>query len=90
MNWSPRAGFPAGTVNIITGAGRSIGKLLTEHSKVRKVIFTGGTEGGREILRQAAHNITPAMLELGGKGPIIVCDNINWDEAIDGVLITPA
>jgi (Z)-2-((N-methylformamido)methylene)-5-hydroxybutyrolactone dehydrogenase len=80
------AGFPAGTVNIITGAGRSIGKLLTEHPKVRKIIFTGGTEGGREILRQAAQHITPAMLELGGKGPIIVCDNIDWDEAIDGVL----
>src|ERR1700729_1483864 len=80
------AGFPAGTVNIITGAGRSIGKLLTEHSKVRKIIFTGGTEGGREILRQAASSVTPAMLELGGKGPIIVCDNIDWDEAIDGVL----
>jgi betaine-aldehyde dehydrogenase len=80
------AGFPAGTVNVITGAGRSIGKLLTENSKVRKIIFTGGTEGGREILRQAAQCVAPAMLELGGKGPIIVCDNIDWDEAIDGVL----
>jgi acyl-CoA reductase-like NAD-dependent aldehyde dehydrogenase len=80
------AGFPAGTVNIITGAGRSVGKLVVEHSKVRKIIFTGGTEGGREILHQAAHSVTPAVLELGGKGPIIVCDNIDWDEAIDGVL----
>src|ERR1700758_1178909 len=80
------AGFPAGTVNIITGAGRSVGKLVVEHPKVRKIIFTGGTEGGREILHQAAHSVTPAVLELGGKGPIIVCDNIDWDEAIDGVL----
>ena len=80
------AGFPAGTVNIITGAGRSVGKLVVEHPKVRKIIFTGGTEGGREILHQAAHSVTPAVLELGGKGPIIVCDNIHWDEAIDGVL----
>ena len=80
------AGFPAGTVNIITGSGRSVGKLVVEHSKVRKIIFTGGTEGGREILHQAAHTVTPAVLELGGKGPIIVCENIDWDEAIDGVL----
>ncbi len=80
------AGFPAGTVNIITGAGRVVGKAIVEHPRVRKVIFTGGTEGGREILQQSAHSVKPAVLELGGKGPIIVCDEIDWDEAIDGVL----
>ncbi|MBI3699118.1 MAG: aldehyde dehydrogenase [Afipia sp.] len=80
------AGFPPGTVNVITGAGRSIGKLIVEHPKVRKIIFTGGTEGGREILQQAAYSVTPTVLELGGKGPIIVCENIDWDETIDGVL----
>lgn len=80
------AGFPQGAVNIITGAGRTVGKLIVEHPKVRKIIFTGGTEGGREILHQAAHTVTPAVLELGGKGPIIVCNDIDWDETIDGVL----
>jgi aldehyde dehydrogenase (NAD+) len=80
------AGFPAGTVNFVTGSGRTVGKRMVEHPKVRKVIFTGGTEGGREILRQAAHSITPAVLELGGKGPIIVCDQIDWAETLDGVL----
>ncbi|MEA2936309.1 MAG: (Z)-2-((N-methylformamido)methylene)-5-hydroxybutyrolactone dehydrogenase [Variibacter sp.] len=80
------AGFPAGTVNILTGSGRTVGKRIVEHPKVRKVIFTGGTEGGREILRQAAHTVTPAVLELGGKGPIIVCDAFDWDETLDGVL----
>lgn len=80
------AGFPTGSVNIITGPGRSVGKLLVEHDKVRKIIFTGGTEGGREILHQAAPAIKPAVLELGGKGPIIVCDPVDWSETIDGVL----
>jgi acyl-CoA reductase-like NAD-dependent aldehyde dehydrogenase len=80
------AGFPTGTVSIITGSGRTVGKRIVEHPKVRKIIFTGGTEGGREILRQAAHTVTPAVLELGGKGPIIVCDQIDWDETLDGVL----
>jgi acyl-CoA reductase-like NAD-dependent aldehyde dehydrogenase len=80
------AGFPPGTVNIITGTGRTVGKLIVEHPKVRKIIFTGGTEGGREILHQAAHTVTPAVLELGGKGPIIVCNEIDWNETLDGVL----
>lgn len=80
------AGFPPGTVNIVTGPGRTVGKALVEHPKVRKVIFTGGTEGGQEILKQSVATITPAVLELGGKGPIIVCEDVDWDEAVDGVL----
>src|ERR1700721_395782 len=80
------AGFPSGSVNIITGSGRTVGKLIVEHPKVRKIIFTGGTEGGREILHQEAPTVTPAVLELGGKGPIIVCEKIDWEETLDGVL----
>jgi acyl-CoA reductase-like NAD-dependent aldehyde dehydrogenase len=80
------AGFPAGAVNIVTGSGRTVGRQIAEHPKVRKIIFTGGTEGGREILLQAAPTIKPSVLELGGKGPIIVCEPIDWDEAVDGVL----
>src|ERR1700738_110791 len=80
------AGFPPGSVNIITGSGRTVGKAIVEHPQVRKIIFTGGTKGGHEILQQAVRTVTPAVLELGGKGPIIVCDDIDWDEAIDGVL----
>jgi acyl-CoA reductase-like NAD-dependent aldehyde dehydrogenase len=80
------AGFPQGTVNIVTGPGRTVGRRLVEHAKVRKIIFTGGTEGGREILQQAAPAIKPAVLELGGKGPVIVCEPVNWHETVDGVL----
>ena len=80
------AGFPPGSVSIITGPGRTVGRAIVEHPLVRKIIFTGGTEGGREILQQAVQTVKPAVLELGGKGPIIVADPIDWDEAIDGVL----
>jgi acyl-CoA reductase-like NAD-dependent aldehyde dehydrogenase len=80
------AGFPAGTVNVVIGSGRTVGKLIVEHPKVRKIIFTGGTEGGHEILQQCVRNVTPAVLELGGKGPIIVCEDVDWEEAVDGVL----
>jgi acyl-CoA reductase-like NAD-dependent aldehyde dehydrogenase len=80
------AGFPPGTVNIVAGSGRDVGRQIVEHPKVRKVIFTGGTEGGREILTQTAPTIKPSVLELGGKGPIIVAEPIDWDEATDGVL----
>ncbi len=80
------AGFPKGSINILTGSGRTVGKDIVEHPNVRKVIFTGGTEGGLEILRQCIPTVTPAVLELGGKGPIIVCEDIDWDEAVDGVL----
>ena len=66
------AGFPPGSVNIVTGSGRTVGKAIVEHPQVRKIIFTGGTEGGHEILQQAVRTVTPAVLELGGKGPIIV------------------
>jgi acyl-CoA reductase-like NAD-dependent aldehyde dehydrogenase len=80
------AGFPPGSVNIVTGSGRTVGKAIVEHPQVRKIIFTGGTEGGHEILQQAVRTVTPAVLELGGKGPIIVCEDVDWNEAIDGVL----
>src|SRR5262249_41113796 len=43
-------------------------------------------EGGHEILQQCVRNVTPAVLELGGKGPIIVCEDVDWEEAVDGVL----
>jgi acyl-CoA reductase-like NAD-dependent aldehyde dehydrogenase len=80
------AGFPNGVVNIVTGPGSSIGAAIVRHPGIRKVVFTGGTAGGREVLRDAANNVTPALVELGGKGPIIVCADAELDEAVDGVM----
>lgn len=80
------AGFPPGVVNVVAGAGRSTGAHLVGHPGVRKVVFTGGTEGGLEVLGLAAPNVTPVLAELGGKGPIIVCEDADLDEAADGVM----
>jgi len=80
------AGFPNGVVNIVTGSGTAIGTAIARHPGIRKLVFTGGTAGGREVLRDAAENVTPALVELGGKGPIIVCADADLDEAVDGVI----
>ena len=56
------------------------------HPDIRKIVFTGGTEGGLEVLGLAASNVTPVLAELGGKGPIIVCEDADLDEAADGVM----
>jgi acyl-CoA reductase-like NAD-dependent aldehyde dehydrogenase len=81
-----QAGFPVGVVNIVPGPGRTTGAALVAHPGVRKLVFIGGTEGGREVLRAASENITPVLIELGGKGPIIVCEDVDIDEAVKGVI----
>ncbi|MDZ4837908.1 MAG: aldehyde dehydrogenase family protein [Candidatus Melainabacteria bacterium] len=72
------AGFPQGVVSVVTG-DRNTGKLLSE-SKLSKVIFTGSFEGGCKVMQQAANNVTPVSLELGGKDAAIVlpCAPVNW------------
>ena len=65
------AGFPAGTVNLISGFGRTAGAAIAEHMDIDKVAFTGSTATGRMILRaSAASNLKKVTLELGGKSPV--------------------
>ncbi len=78
--------LPTGVVNIVTGSGQAIGTPLISHPLVRKVIFTGGTEGGIQVLQQAASTVTPCVLELGGKGPIIITKDVDLDETVRGVM----
>ncbi|KAI8145573.1 aldehyde dehydrogenase domain-containing protein [Fennellomyces sp. T-0311] len=78
------AGFPPGVVNIITGYGHIAGDALSRHMKVNKVAFTGSLAVGREILRAAADsNLKKVTLELGGKSPNIIFDDVeNLDEVV--------
>jgi betaine-aldehyde dehydrogenase len=76
------AGVPDGVVNIITGPGPVIGAALVSHPNVDKIAFTGSTEVGRELMRQAAENITRVSLELGGKSANIIFDDADLDRAI--------
>src|SRR5690606_517489 len=66
------AGVPAGVVNIVTGAGATVGQALAEHPDVDFVSFTGGLVTGRKVSRAAADRVARVALELGGKNPSIV------------------
>lgn len=75
------AGFPAGVVNILTGFGPRCGAVLTSHSKVAHIAFTGGPETARHIVRGSAENLASTSLELGGKSPFIVFEDADLESA---------
>jgi lactaldehyde dehydrogenase / glycolaldehyde dehydrogenase len=75
------AGVPQGLVNVVTGAGRVVGKALVEHPTTSMVTVTGSTRAGREILAQTAERIIPVSLELGGKAPFIVFEDADVELA---------
>lgn len=78
--------FPAGVVNVVTGFGHDVGRALVSHPGIAKVSFTGGTETGRTILGDVARTITPTIMELGGKGSMIVCPDADLDTVTEDVL----
>jgi len=79
-----QAGFPAGTVNVITGDGPGCGAPLVGHPGVDKVTFTGSTEVGREIAVTAGRRLVPATLELGGKSPNVIFADADMEAALGG------
>ncbi|SEP73921.1 succinate semialdehyde dehydrogenase [Devosia sp. YR412] len=83
-----RAGFPAGTLNVVTGDAIAIGGVLTSHPKVRLVGFTGSTEVGKILMRQAAGTVKKVALELGGNAPFIVFDDADIDAAVEGAMLS--
>jgi aldehyde dehydrogenase (NAD+) len=80
------AGLPEGVVNVLSGPGAAAGEELVASPLVDKVAFTGSTEVGRRIMQIASGTIKKCTLELGGKSPSIVTDDVDMDYAIDGVL----
>lgn len=81
------AGVPDGAINVITHApadGPKVVEALIAHPAVRRVNFTGSTRVGRIIGETAAKYLKPAVLELGGKAPLLVLDDANLDDAVDG------
>jgi succinate-semialdehyde dehydrogenase/glutarate-semialdehyde dehydrogenase len=81
------AGFPKGVVNILTGSAREIGGEITSNKKVRKITFTGSTEIGKQLLREAAGTVKRVSMELGGNAPFIVFDDADLEAAISGAII---
>ncbi|MGR3694212.1 MAG: NAD-dependent succinate-semialdehyde dehydrogenase [Sagittula sp.] len=83
-----RAGVPAGVFNVVTSSSSSeIGKEFCENPKVRKLTFTGSTEVGRILLRQAADQVMKCSMELGGNAPFIVFDDADLDAAVQGAIM---
>ncbi|HEY6450856.1 MAG TPA: aldehyde dehydrogenase family protein [Candidatus Cybelea sp.] len=78
--------FPAGVVNIVPGAGATVGHALAASPLVDKVAFTGGTKTGRSIMHDATSNLKKISLELGGKSPNVVFADADFDTAIDYAL----
>jgi lactaldehyde dehydrogenase/glycolaldehyde dehydrogenase len=76
------AGVPAGVVNIVTGAGHTVGAALTGHPDIDLVTMTGSVRAGRQIIAAAAANLVPVSLELGGKAPLIVMEDADLDLAV--------
>ncbi|WP_433875576.1 NAD-dependent succinate-semialdehyde dehydrogenase [Sinomonas atrocyanea] len=82
------AGVPAGVVNVITTSrtGAVMGPVIAD-PRVRKLSFTGSTEVGRHLLRQAADNVLKCSMELGGNAPFLVFDDADLDKAVDGAMV---
>ncbi len=76
------AGFPEGTINVVTGDGPTTGAALAAHPGVNKVSFTGSTEVGRLILDAARTDFRRVSLELGGKSPAIIFEDADLDSAV--------
>jgi benzaldehyde dehydrogenase (NAD) len=80
------AGFPAGVVNYVTNAPQDAGAVveaMVSHPAVRRVNFTGSTRVGRLIAQTCAKYLKPAVLELGGKAPLVLLDDADIDDAVN-------
>lgn len=83
------AGFPAGVVNVISNApedAAAVVEALIAAPEVRRVNFTGSTRVGRRIGELCGRHLKPALLELGGKAPMIVLDDADIDAAVNGAI----
>ncbi|WP_096786736.1 NAD-dependent succinate-semialdehyde dehydrogenase [Rhodobacter sp. CZR27] len=82
-----RAGLPKGILSVVTSTKSSdIGKEFCENPAVRKLTFTGSTEVGRILMRQAADQVMKCSMELGGNAPFIVFDDADLDAAVQGAM----
>lgn len=79
------AGLPAGVLNVVTGTGPRVGAALVAHPGVDKISFTGSTATGKQIMRVAAEDLKRVSLELGGKNPVIVFDDVDIEAAAEWV-----
>lgn len=80
------AGIPDGVWNTVNGFGEVVGRRLTEHPDIKAVALVGESATGTHIMRQAADTLKRVHFELGGKNPVIVFDDADFDRALDAVV----
>lgn len=81
------AGVPAGVFNVLVGADGSVGQALVEHPLIRKVTFTGSTAVGKLVGKAAIEHMAHFSLELGGKNPMIIMDDVDMPKIINGIMM---
>ena len=86
LHWIEVAGgdMPPGVMNVVTGYGQKAGEALVKHPDVPVITFTGSVRTGKRIARLASDNLKKVSLELGGKDPVIVCDDADVAVAAKG------
>ena len=77
--------IPKGVINIITGLGDPCGKALTTHDLVERIAFTGGPETAKHIVKNSSENLAQVSLELGGKSPVVVFNDAEQENALNGI-----
>src|SRR5437660_2528019 len=80
------AGIPPGVVNLVTGYGETVGARITSHPSLRLISFTGSTETGRTVAYACAERNAICSLEMGGKNAIIILDDADVDNAVEGAV----
>ena len=80
--YAQKSGIPDGVLNVITGSGSVAGRELVSNHGIDGITFTGSTETGQQIMETASKNVTPVLLELGGKNPNIVFPDADFQKAV--------
>jgi acyl-CoA reductase-like NAD-dependent aldehyde dehydrogenase len=80
-----KAGLPLGTVQVLLGNGDTATNII-QNDKIQRIDFTGGTQAGRNVTRIAGERLIPITAELGGKTAVLICDDCDIDQVVEGVL----
>ena len=92
MQMIQEAGFPAGVINFLSGFGEEVGEHIVNHKYTTTIAFTGSKTVGLHILNRASHvqlgqtHVKRCIIEMGGKNAVIIDNDADLDEAVDGVL----
>lgn len=81
-----QVGFPKGVVNVVTGSASEIGQEICENPLIKKITFTGSTDVGKILLKQAASTVKKVSMELGGNAPFLIFDDADVDRAVEGAI----